>query len=80
IEMKFTDALILFCLLVVGIGFIGAFFSTPPVQIFDRIFWLGIGVFSCWWQTQPNSQLSGRICRFFKAIPRCWAESKEVSK
>lgn len=78
--MKFTDALILFCLLTAGIGFMAMFFGTPPVQIFDRIFWLGIGVFSCWLQTQPLPLFFGRLGRFFKAIPRCWAESKEASK
>jgi hypothetical protein len=78
--MKFTDALILFCLSAAVIGFIAMFFATPPVQTFDRIFWLGMGLFSCWWQTKPHPSLLGRLFRFFKAIPRCWSESKEVSK
>ncbi|MGR0481833.1 MAG: hypothetical protein ACTFAL_10630 [Candidatus Electronema sp. V4] len=77
--MKFTDALILFCSLTAGSGFVAMFFSTPPVQVVHGIFWLGIGVFSCWWQTKPRSAFFGRLGRFFK-IPRCWVESKEASK
>jgi hypothetical protein len=78
--MKFTDALVLFCSLAAANGLVAMFFATPPVQAFDRVFWLGIGLFSCWWQAKPHPSLLGRFFRFFKAIPRCWVESKEASK
>lgn len=78
--MKFTDALVLFCFLAPGLG-VAAFFSpVSSVQLAEKIFYLGVGVFSCWLNTKPRSSLFGRLCRFCKSIPRCWVESKGVSK
>lgn len=73
--MKFTDALVLFCSL--------AALITPASSshLIERIFYAGIGVFSCWWNINNlNSLLFGRLCRFCKAIPRCWVDSKEDAK
>jgi hypothetical protein len=79
--MKFTDALILFCILSAGFGLAAFFSPVSSIQLAEKIFYLGLGVFSCWWNvTNLNQLLFGRLCRFFKAIPRCWADSKEVSK
>ncbi len=79
--MKFTDALVLFCILSAGLG-VAAFLSpVSSLQLAEKIFYLGLGVFSCWWNTNNlNLLLFGRLCRFFKAMPRCWSESKEASK
>lgn len=79
--MKFTDALLLFCILTVGLG-VAAFFSpASSLQLVEKIYYLGLGISTCWWSVNNlNQLLFGRLCRFFKALPRCWSESKEVSK
>lgn len=78
--MKFTYALILFCLLASSQVFLCFFLPISPAQLVERTFFTGLGVFSCWRLTLPRSPFPGRLCRFFKAIPHCWAESKETSK
>jgi len=78
LTMKFTEALILFCLLAAGLGVVAFFSPMSSVQFAEKIFYLGFGFFSCWLYITP--QLFGRLCRFLKSIPRCWAESKETSK
>ncbi len=78
--MKITHALVLYCLLSAGLG-VAAFFSpASSLQLAEKIFYVGLGVFSCWSQIQPLPSFFGRLCRFCKSIPRCWAESKEASK
>jgi hypothetical protein len=79
--MKFTDALFLFCILSIAFFFSALITSLPASQLAVRIVYAGLGIFSCWWHVNNLSRLLFvRLCRFFKAIPRCWADSKETSK
>ena len=75
--MDFIDAFLHFFILAGGFAIAAFFFPAFSQHLAEKIFYLGFGLFYFWWQTKPKSQFSGRICRFFKAIPRCWAESKE---
>ena len=83
--MKFTDALFYFCILSSAFAFAAFIVPIPSLRLAERIFCVGVGIFSCWWNVNNLSQLLfgkffGRLFLFFKAIPRCWAESKETSK
>ncbi len=87
--MKFSDACTIFFIVVVAtlLGFFpyGNLSSLP--YFLDWIYFEFLTVFVAYFHFNPSRQplyylgrffrfFFGRVCRFCKALPRCWADSR----